>query len=529
MSLQCAANTIYIPDVKPCTFSTEKVSHFGRIKLGEIFKIKENLLEFVCLHCSQAFQNLNQFSLHAHQHLTGIVSTPAQTEYRSTIENANSSQVNQCVEAYDIFESIESIESNVDDCRDIDMASNSEHLIEGYESGDEYAEAKISFRSIDNDLRKQLADDNLVVNDDSPEAAEYASYLYDYKFSRTNGLFECPKCEYTSEKHNDVRRHVFRHLDRPIFTCTICDMKLSSIRNHRDFHNRQNGGRVGSIANQKSRPHSDEAGGDMTQPVRGLNDDIRQRLAKENFEVDDSPEADEYSMYMYDYKFPKTNGLFNCPMCEFTSTQNRYVRRHIFKHLTRNIFTCLVCNMKVSSFLRHKENHAKRKRNIVQTADGNHEDSSSESVNGKSVVDDMECSDKAGGSNEANEGTNDQDASQKSFGDVDDNVKRRLAEDNFEIDDSPEAAEYSRYLFEYRFSNSNGLFRCSKCEYTSDQNHHVRRHIFGHLSRKIFKCTVCQMKISHISRLIQHKRLHMKQTQSRTLKIKKLVCKNEKH
>lgn len=518
MSVKLVENTIYIPDVKPCMFSTETVSHFGRIKLGEIFKIKENILEFVCLHCSQAFQNLNQFSLHAHQHLTGIVSTVAQPEPESTIENVKSLCVNssekesdETVEAYDIFDSID---PNGDDCRDIDMASDSEHLIEGYESGDEYAEAKISFRSIDADLRKRLAEDNLVVEDDSPEAAEYASYLYDYKFSRTNGLFECPKCEYTSEKHNDIRRHVFRHLDRPIFTCTICNMKLSSIRNHRDFHHRQNGGREGSNANKSSRSNVDEKGGEMEQPVGGLNDDIRQRLAKENFVVDDSPEAEEYSRYMYDYKFSKTNGLFKCPVCEFTSTQNRYVRRHVFKHLHRNIFTCLVCNMKVSSFLRHKENHAKRKRKMIQRPDENHEDSTSESTNGMSAVNDMDCSDKASGSNEANEGTNEHADSQKPVAGIDQNIKRRLAEDNFELDDSPEAAEYSRYLFEYRFSSSNGLYRCLKCKYTSDQNHHVRRHIFGHLSRKIFKCTVCQMKISHISRLVQHKRLHMKQTQN---------------
>lgn len=522
MSSQLVENTIYIPGVKPCKFSTGTASHFGRIKLGEIFKIKENLLEFVCLHCSQPFQNLNQFSLHAHQHLAGIVSIVTQPE---AIENVNSSHMNPSVEPYDIFESIE---SNVDHCSDIDMASNSEHLIEGYESGDEYAEANLSFRGIDDDLKKRLADDNLVVNEDSPEAAEYASYLYDYKFSRMNGLFECPKCEYTSEKHNDIRRHVFRHLDRPIFTCTICNMELSSIRNHRDFHNRQNGGRVGNSANQNSRSNADEAGGERGQPVRGLNDDIRQRLAKENFEVDDSPEAEEYSLYMYDYKFPKTNGLFNCPICEFTSTQNRYVRRHIFKHLTRNIFTCLVCNMKVSSFLRHKENHAKRKRKMSQPVDEMHEDSTSESANGITVVNEIDPSDNASGSNEANESTNDHNESQKPFAGIDDHIKRRLAEDNFEVDDSPEAAEYSRYLFEYRFSNSNGLFRCSKCKYTSDQNHHVRRHIFGHLTRKIFKCTVCQMKISHISRLIQHKRLHRKQTQGATLKIKGFVFKNEK-
>lgn len=478
-------NAIFIPDVNPGISYTEPVSHFGRVKLGEIFKVRENLIEFVCLHCSQAFQSLDQFTAHVNEHFTGIVSTSAQTQILTSKEN----------NSYDIFSSIE---ENIDDC--IGMSSDSDNITEEDESGAEYLESTESSGGIAEQIKQRLAEDNLILNDDSAVGAEYARYLYVHRFRKANGQFECPKCEYRSEKQNDIRRHVFRHLDQRVFTCTICSKTLSSIRNHRDSHHRQDGVRMRNESMESTRKQMAATSyGGENGSFSGINDDIRKRLAKDNFEIDDSFEAQEYSKYMYDYKFSKTNGQFQCPKCDFTSRQNRIVRRHIFKHLHRNIFTCLVCDMKVSSFSRHKELHAKSKQTGSESNNDNHDDGTNE-WNHTSATVKMDYYD----SNETNERGQLNTSSRR----VDPTIKVRLAKDNFEIDDSIEAIEYSQYLFEYKFHSENGIFKCPKCKYTSGQNHHVRRHIFGHLNRKIFRCTLCNKKMSHISRLVSHKSFH---------------------
>lgn len=465
-------NTDRIPDSNADAPYTQLASHFVRVKLGEIFKISDNSFELVCSDCSHAFRELIQFSSHIQEHSAGSVLCIAHPEasandFTNQVYVTSSSKEYDAIETYNIFDLIET------DCEDSDTASDSDNIKEWNKNSVEHMEL---YRGIDDDFKRRLAEDGLAIDDNSPEAKEYARYIYDYEFAKKNGLFECPKCDYRSEKHYDIRRHIFRHLSRPIFTCTICNKKSSSIRNHRELHQRQKANRSKKIEieNWKKR---------MTFNSNVISEHIKKRLLRENFTIDDSPEALEYARYIYDYKFSKKNGLFNCPKCDFASKSSHIVRRHIFKHLTRNIFTCLMCDRKVSSFLRHKEIHAENR-------------STSESIFNDTL----------------DETNHESDEWKKSFCGIDDEIEKRLAEDNFELDDSPEAEEYSRYLFDYRFNDMNGLFKCPKCEYISTQNHHVRRHIFGHLRRNIFRCTVCHEKMSHISCLSKHKRLHKLQT-----------------
>lgn len=592
-----------MPDLNAGVSSAPVISHFGRLRLGEIYKIRNNLFEFVCLHCSQGFQNFSDFTSHAHEHLNGIllISTVGPSDASMQENVYQIEDVHNLGETVDMFDEAD-IDYN-DRASDFDLSMDASEEEEAHVQRPN----KKSLHGIDDQIKRRLAEENFTI-DDSPEANEYSKYIYDYKFSKINGFYKCSKCKYKSGSNRHVRRHIFSHLKRQIFKCTICKLKASSlirVREHKNFHQRQRNKSNNSNENGKAHrapPQLDTAsnGSDensnqneemnntietndifagidvnycsdhvsdsedfeneaaesgnhesMSQSdcgIDSIDDSIRKRLAKTNFELDDSREAQNYSKYIYDFQFNKVKGLYKCPQCKYTSDQNRYVRRHIFSHLKRKIFKCTICKLEFSSIVsigehctfhkRHKERNISNKSNennvsydpprakrMTSQANEpnasttnvlqNEKESSTEPNDIFTGIDMDYCYDTASDSEKSVSDDDEREdrinLENKSHRGIQDDIRSELARKHFEIDDSPEAEEYARYLCDHRFGKINGLYKCPKCKYDSPSNRLIKRHIFSHLDRKIFKCTLCDMKFSRIYKVNAHNGLHRRQ------------------
>lgn len=81
-----------------------------------------------------------------------------------------------------------------------------------------------------------------------------------------------------------------------------------------------------------------------------------------------------------------------------------------------------------------------------------------------------------------------------------------LPSENILLEQSPETAEYSKYVFEFRFEkNSAGLGKCPKCNFTGIISK-VKNHVFTHLKEKLFTCMICKQKYHTLAKCRHHMR-----------------------
>lgn len=330
---------MFIPDLNGGASSTPVLSHFGRIKLGEIYKNLNNLFEFVCLHCTQVFHNYGDFTSHAHEHLTGILHLPPPAQPNAASKgHFNSENMLPKNKMDNTFEPAA-----------IDMDGWNGTASDIVELGNDREERNANFDlnqkaigGIGTEIKTSLAKDNFEI-DDSPEAEEYSRYLANYNFRKTDGLYKCPKCKKTSYNTTHLTHHIFTHLKRQIFKCTICNKKFSSIisvQKHKSVHRRNS-------EKQKSKPKGkNQTTIDSVESANSQFRDLKSMLVENGIEIKDTPEAVEYFQYLCNKKmFPKCDDKFQCPKCKYSSDLANNIKRHFSAHLTDKIFTCLKCNL----------------------------------------------------------------------------------------------------------------------------------------------------------------------------------------
>lgn len=344
-------NTIYVPAAKVDTSTTQSASHYGRIKFGDIFIIQDNVFELVCLHCSQGFHDFDNFTAHVHEHLLGIGSMLSQptklskrnvhTEYTTHVKE----DINE-IDSGDIFANIDmDMVENYDD-GDMASASESDACGDNDDASINHIDTDQSISGIDKDIVRRLAKENFKL-DDSSEAEEYSRYLYDYQFRNVNGFFGCPKCNRKTKQQNHMKRHIFSHLQRKIFTCTICNIKLSNplhTREHNRFHQEEK---------SRKRVHptthtieNDSVGYEENDQFR----EVKSKLRANGIAMKNTRDTVEYLEYLCGQKrIEKENGKFVCPKCTYSSEHPNHVKRHVATHFRMKMFSCLKCLKKIGN------------------------------------------------------------------------------------------------------------------------------------------------------------------------------------
>lgn len=337
--------------------STRIVSHFGRIRLGEVFMICDNTFELVCFHCSREFHDFGEFTLHAHEHLRGIGVALTQPERNSKTEIERLRLVDESneVDLNDIFAGTDrTMDYDDDDNHDNHVQSASEDLDNGEDDDScDQNESMKSFPGIYEDAVARLAKENFEL-DNSPEAKEYSHYIYNNRFPCVKGMHRCSKCAYSTKKRDHLKRHMFSHLRRKIFKCMLCSIRFSHIlhmRQHRRFHEKEKAKRKKEISKinvddevdeEDEKDEDEKVDNAEIDPYR----DVKAMLMANGIKIKNTQEATEYLGWLCGRNTvtkKEGTGNYSCPQCTYSSLNSNHVKRHIAMHFKTKIFTCLKC------------------------------------------------------------------------------------------------------------------------------------------------------------------------------------------
>lgn len=351
--MSCYVDPIYIPAASAGASSA--ASHIGRMRLGEIFIIRDNLFELVCFHCSRAFHNFGEFTSHTHEHLLGIGASLAEPDKRSKRNNNPEKSMkveNKEIDPNDIFAGLDMDMDNGDDS-DVLSVFEPEEFENDDDDDDEddvddanHLESDKSHSGIDEDVAERLAKENFEL-DGSPEAEEYSRYIYDYRFRNIKGWFKCPKCNHKSKKHSHIKRHIFTHLRRKIFKCTLCAIRLSNllhVRQHQRFHQEEK-------SRRKKHEKNDTVECVSTEIMENEQfREVKAMLKANCVAIENTVEANEYLRYLCGRKaMPKHDNTFLCPKCSYSSFHPNHVKRHFSIHFKKRMFTCQKCLKKIGN------------------------------------------------------------------------------------------------------------------------------------------------------------------------------------
>lgn len=332
-------------------------SPFGRFRIGEIFRTGNNVYEFTCDHCLYDFKQFAEFTAHIEEYLEEMISCEQPVQMEDDSEGAppsikmvdfighNSTPQTMLADEISVHSDNDSQESRDND---INRATESEiGLNTGTENG--------------SDAENAVDDEDvcIVIDDDDSESTDvmisrhenqHDRILPEQKSTRPDFIFiedddddDYEDDDADDEIENEPDYDGTGELSDDGYKCPLCQSCYSSIdflqMHLSNFHSESTIHKYLAVATRSS---SDK--------VHHLNISNRiEDLPSENILFEDSPEAAEYSKYIFKYRFEKTAaGLMKCPKCDFTGIMFK-VKNHVFTHSKKKLFTCSICKQKLST------------------------------------------------------------------------------------------------------------------------------------------------------------------------------------
>lgn len=292
---------------------------YRRIKLGEIFLNENHGYEFTCGHCLYDFKQFAEFAVHVQEYLEEMIMYQQSVATKSESESELAQQLMAEAVPEDVDDNNQTEES-CDNESDVELVieSNAEN-----EAGDDVVYVVIGDEESDTRVAGTNEEDD---NDDSyedideNEEIEYADLdeeienepEEDRTSAPVDGGYKCPLCKSCYS------------------TIDFLQMHLSN------YHSKS------TIYNYLAVASTNDP--NIMHPIK-LSKRIED-LPCENILLEESPEAAEYSKYLFGFRFDKiASGLSKCPKCHFTGTRFK-VKNHVFTHLQAKVFKCMICQQR---------------------------------------------------------------------------------------------------------------------------------------------------------------------------------------
>lgn len=300
-------------------------------------------------------------------------STKSKATYsESSSESSSSSDDDSVYEPKAAIESDECTDNDnadIETVPDVDLAELSDNL----EEDDEQKEIMLTSDDFQQHTKAQerFKQKYIEIND-TPVAIEYAKYVLmtDYKVSDT--FFQCPKCPYSCTKFPEMRRHIFTHLKQKIFTCMFCKRKsnrLNRMEWHVADHVKNNSKKLFERLNEmncnnKTIDQNDANDNSTNGKIDKQLAIVRKRLNVHCIQLENSDEGIKYAQYYLLHGVKLIDGHFQCPQCHAFIISRNSIRKHLFRHIKTEIFSCMICNEKAAAYdliRKHmKQKHLKR-------------------------------------------------------------------------------------------------------------------------------------------------------------------------
>lgn len=218
----------------------KRLCALDRLKIGEVFQVRQNQFIFVCVHCTQEFQQFARFTAHIQSHYHSALQwiTPAMENQDVPPEMVPAPGMNM-----ENVEWLFSDSSNDSTCDDGEEEEDHQPL--------EDIECKVSIRegevedielmndsSFENEepisleSRFKLKHPLIRVKDtiDTRKLLPYFSKKFSFKRTEDH-RFKCPICDYLAISKANIREHVFTHAEMKMFSCKLCNKDFSRPRN----------------------------------------------------------------------------------------------------------------------------------------------------------------------------------------------------------------------------------------------------------------------------------------------------------
>lgn len=265
--------------------------------------------------------------------------------------------------AYDPQDTNESDERTDNEKADIDIAHNASIAeSESSDSWTENTEQKEVMLTSDDFQQHSKAQTKFkrkyIQISDTSAAIEYAKYALMSDFKSSSSIFHCPKCPYSCGKFYEMRRHIFTHLKEKIFTCMFCKRKSNRLL-RMEWH-------VSDHVKNNSKKLFEQLAEMDELPKVKLNKRlaiVRKKLNPHCIQLENSPDGIKYANYYLLHDIKRTDGYFECSECHALILSRNSIRKHLFRHIKTEIFSCMICHNKFSSYeivRRHmKQKHSK--------------------------------------------------------------------------------------------------------------------------------------------------------------------------
>lgn len=217
----------------------QRLCALDRLKIGEVFQVRQNQFVFVCIHCTQEFQQFARFTAHIQNHYHSALQWISPTMENQDVapdmlpapgmnmENVewlfsdSSENESTCGEEDEDNQPLSELECkvNIRDGEVDDIESLNDSCFEHDDS--------VSLES-----RFKLKHPLIRVRDtiDTRKLMPYFSKKFSFKRTGDH-RFKCPICDYLALSKANIREHIFTHAEMKMFACKLCNKDFSRPRN----------------------------------------------------------------------------------------------------------------------------------------------------------------------------------------------------------------------------------------------------------------------------------------------------------
>lgn len=356
--------TVYLQNNKFNTQNTLNAAE--RLKIGEVFQIRQNQFVFVCIHCSKEFHHFARFTVHVQSHFQAVFqwshmkNEPAETSATS-MENEEwlMSDTSNDTSNYD------------NDGNDEPMADFQCETYVHEESNDVFNVSPTN-SEISQPLEKQFKLKHpLIQIDDNDEARRLLPYFSKKCLYQTTAdqRFKCPLCEYIGANKAIVREHIFMHADTKFLVCRLCQEKFYRPRQVREHVESKHCDFTISPARVPKKPKTNcgenvRESNSLSKNIK-LDPDLLRSLAERNSD-------DRLRCYICQKTFSKANGIVKhmkvhsqershqCATCGAQFIRSDHLNRHLLCHEPPK-FKCDICEVafrRSDKLLAHRRKHS---------------------------------------------------------------------------------------------------------------------------------------------------------------------------
>lgn len=231
--------SVYVNDSQ--NRSQHKLLDMERLKIGEVFQVRQDHFAFVCIHCSQEFPSFQRFTAHIASHYQNAMHWMTPSGHNDPMEMNTAEEQPASVEPVEwLFDNSSNDSHQNSNESSPQRSSNIECDVELHEEYKHVPTAQPSYEHTENGLSHESqcfkVKHPLMRVNETPEAKRIQPYFTRRDpFERTaDQQFKCPFCEFIAATRSAVREHLFGHVSTKMFACKICDRDFERPRELHD-------------------------------------------------------------------------------------------------------------------------------------------------------------------------------------------------------------------------------------------------------------------------------------------------------